>query len=181
MRLLRLLRPSPIRVLSVLRGLTSPPAGWIDSSVYSVFAERASALPHVRSIRISVDQRRLAFPQFVFLPSFLRLLRLFAAISFSVPPRTPRCLDRVRRARCHPPLRMSHPRTDPTRLISRGLCLCALLCVVTLTLIDRGSTRAYATPWIYLFWFAHAAPLLALALRAPPTPRRSTCPVAPGA
>src|SRR5688500_2413948 len=76
---------------------------------------------------------------------------------------------------------MSSPRADVVRLLSSALSAAALICVVTLTLIDRGSTRAYATPWIYFFWFAHAAPLLALSLRAWPSasplnlPRRPWC------
>lgn len=54
---------------------------------------------------------------------------------------------------------------DPTRLLRRILCVGGLLGVATLTLIDRGATRAYATPWIFILWFTQIAPLLALSLR----------------
>lgn len=74
---------------------------------------------------------------------------------------------------------MSLSRSDPARLPFRFLCAGALLCVATLTLIDRGATRAYSTPWIFLFWFAHLAPLLALALRALPGARPLILPSRP--
>ena len=45
------------------------------------------------------------------------------------------------------------------------------MAVVILTVIDRGATRAYSTPWIFLFWFAQVAPILALVLRASPGAR----------
>jgi O-antigen ligase len=48
--------------------------------------------------------------------------------------------------------------------------------VITLTVIDRGATRAYSTPWIFLFWFVHIAPLLAIALRAFPSARAMELP-----
>ncbi|MEO6004592.1 MAG: O-antigen ligase family protein [Opitutus sp.] len=76
---------------------------------------------------------------------------------------------------------MTATRPATTRLLSRILGVGSLLSVLILTLIDRGATRAYATPWIYLFWFAHVAPLLALSLRALPSsprlqlPSRSWC------
>jgi O-antigen ligase len=66
---------------------------------------------------------------------------------------------------------MTEPRPDPTRLVTLILCWAAFLGVITLTLIDRGATRAYSTPWIFLFWFVHVAPLIAVALRAIPGAR----------
>jgi O-antigen ligase len=59
--------------------------------------------------------------------------------------------------------------SDPTRLLYRILCLGSLLGVAILTLIDRGATRAYSTPWIFILWWVQLAPLIALSLRLRPS------------
>lgn len=54
-----------------------------------------------------------------------------------------------------------------------------LVCVALLTLVDRGATRAYASPWIAFFWFAHLAPFAALLLRTLPSGRPFVLPARP--
>lgn len=48
----------------------------------------------------------------------------------------------------------------------RLLGLVAIACVILLTLIDNGATRAHSMPWSFLLWLAPAAVLLAFAARA---------------
>jgi hypothetical protein len=55
---------------------------------------------------------------------------------------------------------------ETTARLTRTLAVTALAGLVVLTLIDRGPTRIYATPWVWLLWFIEAAPLVLLALRA---------------
>ncbi|HVU22887.1 MAG TPA: O-antigen ligase family protein, partial [Opitutus sp.] len=50
--------------------------------------------------------------------------------------------------------------------LAHALLAAALAGLAILTLIDRGATRAYSTPWIWLFWFIQFAPLAIVALRA---------------
>lgn len=45
------------------------------------------------------------------------------------------------------------------------VAVAGLIGVAVLTLIDRGATRAYSTPWIALLWVAQLAPLVALFVR----------------
>jgi O-antigen ligase len=56
-------------------------------------------------------------------------------------------------------------RRDPALLPARIFALGGLACVAALTLIDRGATRQYATPWSLLLWFAQLAPFAVLLLR----------------
>ncbi len=55
--------------------------------------------------------------------------------------------------------------------LSRLLAFATLASVAVLTLLDRGATRAYATPWHALLWFAQLAPLILLLLRSLPGAR----------
>lgn len=61
---------------------------------------------------------------------------------------------------------MSQPRFDPSRLFFRTFVAAGIISLIVLTLLDRGATRAYATPWNGLLLLVQVAPLLALALRA---------------
>lgn len=67
---------------------------------------------------------------------------------------------------CSPPFYMRPVRPALTQLPVRLLIAAALVTLVLLTLIDRGATRIYATPWNALFWLLQLAPLFTLALRA---------------
>lgn len=60
---------------------------------------------------------------------------------------------------------------DPTRLPARIFALGGLLCLAVLTLLDRGATRQFSTPWSTLLWFAELAPFAVLLLRASSGPR----------
>ena len=55
---------------------------------------------------------------------------------------------------------------QPRSAIAELLIVTALAGLALLTLVDRGATRIYATPWNGLFWFVQLAPILALTLRA---------------
>ncbi|MBS0632799.1 MAG: O-antigen ligase family protein [Verrucomicrobia bacterium] len=55
---------------------------------------------------------------------------------------------------------------DPARLPARIFALGGLLCLAVLTLLDRGATRQFSTPWSTLLWFAELAPFAVLLLRA---------------
>jgi len=61
---------------------------------------------------------------------------------------------------------MPPARPDSAARLSGFLIAGGLACLAILTLIDRGATRAYSSPWIWLFWFARIAPLAAVTLRA---------------
>ncbi|HWA87733.1 MAG TPA: O-antigen ligase family protein [Opitutus sp.] len=50
-------------------------------------------------------------------------------------------------------------------LLIRTLVVVALAGLAILTLIDRGPTRLYATPWVWLLWLVEALPLVLLVLR----------------
>lgn len=52
------------------------------------------------------------------------------------------------------------------RSIERIFAVLGLACVAILTLVDRGATRAYSTPWNVLFWCAHVVPFGIMAVRA---------------
>ncbi len=59
----------------------------------------------------------------------------------------------------------------PTRpvfanLVNRTLTFGALAGLAVLTLVDRGATRMYATPWTAIFWFIQITPIVALLFRA---------------
>jgi O-antigen ligase len=56
-------------------------------------------------------------------------------------------------------------RFEPALLFAHMLTAGALLAVTVLTLIDRGATRAYASPWTLLLWLSQVAPIAALLLR----------------
>lgn len=58
------------------------------------------------------------------------------------------------------PFRPAPATALPAVVAGTGVALVALL-----TLVDRGATRAYSTPWIWLFWLAHLAPFAGLMLR----------------
>lgn len=60
---------------------------------------------------------------------------------------------------------MTPPRPDPALLPARVFAWGGLACLAVLTLIDRGATRQYATPWNQLLWFAQLAPFAVLLLR----------------
>lgn len=60
---------------------------------------------------------------------------------------------------------MPSTRPDPALLPARIFGLGGLLCLAALTLLDRGATRQFATPWNLLLWFAQLAPFAVLLLR----------------
>ena len=60
---------------------------------------------------------------------------------------------------------MSSAPHDPFRLPIRILTLGGLAGLAVLTLMDRGATRMFATPWILILAAILAAPPLALLLR----------------
>jgi hypothetical protein len=57
-------------------------------------------------------------------------------------------------------------RFEPALLLAHLLTAGAVAAVMVLTLLDRGATRAYASPWTLLLWFSRVAPLAALVLRS---------------
>ena len=71
----------------------------------------------------------------------------------------------TRRAAEMPVPFMPTPRPDPVLLPARVFAWGGLACLAVLTLIDRGATRQYATPWSLLLWFAQFAPFAVLLLR----------------
>ncbi|ACB75059.1 O-antigen ligase family protein [Opitutus terrae] len=60
---------------------------------------------------------------------------------------------------------MRFSRPTPAAALPNVVAGIGLTFLAVLTLVDRGATRAYATPWIWLFWFAHLAPFAGLMLR----------------
>lgn len=74
------------------------------------------------------------------------------------------------------PFMSSTRSADPARLPARIFALGGLLCLAVLTLLDRGATRMYATPWSMLRWFAELAPFAVLLLRVSSGPRKFALP-----
>lgn len=64
------------------------------------------------------------------------------------------------------PTRMRPAVSDPTLPFVRILGFGGMFSLAAITLVDRGATRMYATPWTLLYWSTLAAPLLILVLRA---------------
>jgi O-antigen ligase len=54
----------------------------------------------------------------------------------------------------------------PAQLVTRIACVLGLASLVVLTLVDRGATRMYATPWWWIYWLMHGAAAVALFARA---------------
>ena len=54
----------------------------------------------------------------------------------------------------------------PAQLVTRIACVLGLASLVVLTLVDRGATRMYATPWWWIYWLLHGAAAVALFARA---------------
>ena len=83
-------------------------------------------------------------------------------------------LARPDRAGCHGPSRMSPVPPDPFRLPVRILTLGGLAALAALTLVDRGATRMFATPWIFALAVLVVAPplLLLLGMLGPARPLR---------
>jgi O-antigen ligase len=71
-------------------------------------------------------------------------------------------------------MRLSVP--APAQLVARVACALGLASLVVLTLIDRGATRMYATPWWRIYWLMHGAAATALFARAIDTTRPMVLP-----
>ena len=54
----------------------------------------------------------------------------------------------------------------PAQLFTRIAGVLGLASLVVLTLVDRGATRMYATPWWQIYWLMHGAAAVALFARA---------------
>jgi O-antigen ligase len=61
-------------------------------------------------------------------------------------------------------MRLSVP--APAQLVARVACALGLASLVVLTLVDRGATRMYASPWWLIYWLMHGAAATALFARA---------------
>jgi O-antigen ligase len=75
--------------------------------------------------------------------------------------------------------RMRSVSPDPLSLVIRVLTLGSVAALAALTLVDRGATRMFATPWSWVLIFAVATPLLTLLLRTFPRARPIILPSTP--